>query len=133
MFFSVMLMLSRTMHPSYMLYPAASFAGSMGWPLGFTYVNSSSLVPSTGGVRSCRGVRSTDVHAVTATMTSCAILLVASVASGVIAIFGLKVIFGLRVNFIGRSFFGLLANFIGHSFFSLLVRPTQVIVKPPKL
>jgi hypothetical protein len=66
-------------------------------------------------------------------MTTCAILLVAITASGVVAIFGLKVLFGLRVNFIGRSFFGLLANFIGCSFFGLLVEPAQVIVKPPKL
>jgi hypothetical protein len=79
------------------------------------------------------GVRSTDVHAVTATMTTCVILLIAIAASGVIAIFGLEVIFGLRVNFIGRTFFGLLTNFIGRSFFGLLVGPAQVIVKPPKL
>jgi hypothetical protein len=65
-------------------------------------------------------------------MTTCAILLIAIAASGVVAIFGLEVIFALRVNFIGRSFFGLLANFIGRSFFGLLVGPAQVIVKPPK-
>jgi hypothetical protein len=58
-------------------------------------------------------------------MTTCAILLVSIAASGVISIFGLEVIFGLRVNFIGRSFFGLLANFIGRSFFGLLVGPAQ--------
>jgi hypothetical protein len=66
-------------------------------------------------------------------MTTYAMLLVAITASGIVAIFGLEVIFGLRVNFIGRSFFGLLVNFIGRSFFGLLVRPAQVIVKPPKL
>jgi hypothetical protein len=66
-------------------------------------------------------------------MTTCAILLVAIAASRVVAIFGLEVIFRLRVNFIGRSFFGLLSNFIERSLFGLLVGPTQVIVKPPKL
>jgi hypothetical protein len=79
------------------------------------------------------GVRSTDIHPVTATMTTCVILLVAIAAFGVIAIFGLEVIFGLRVNFIGRTFFGLLANLIGRSFFGLLIGPAQVIAKPPKL